>query len=165
MLLCPWDFPGKNTGVLPFHPPGIFPTQGLNPGRLHLLHCQADSLPLKHLGSPLLAVSGSKVYIIFITSVEVPTTENVLRGFSHVWASSYKILLGNIQNILPKYIAFLPGIADSAFHSDRETHTFFFFNTHHHLAVFFFPLKVRYLGKMLYSHFKLNITSPDGNWN
>ena len=28
---------------------GIFPTQGLNP---HLLHCQADSLPLSHLGSP-----------------------------------------------------------------------------------------------------------------
>ena len=37
-LLCPWDFPGKNTGV------GsssllqrIFPAQGLNPG---LLHCR-----------------------------------------------------------------------------------------------------------------------------
>ena len=145
--------------VLPFHPPGIFPTQGLNPGRLHLLHCQADSLPLKHLGSPLLAVSGSKVYIIFITSVEVPTTENVLHGFSHVWASSYKILLGNIQNILPFCQALLTQ------HSIQimKHIPFFFFNTHHHLAVFFFPLKVRYLGKMLYSHFKLNITSPDGN--
>ena len=31
---------------------GIFSTQGLNPCRLHLLHCQADSLPLSHLGSP-----------------------------------------------------------------------------------------------------------------
>ena len=29
---------------------GIFPTQGLNP---HLLHLQADSLPLSHLGSPM----------------------------------------------------------------------------------------------------------------
>ena len=28
---------------------GIFPTQGSNP---HLLHCQADSLPLCHQGSP-----------------------------------------------------------------------------------------------------------------
>ena len=31
---------------------GIFPTQGLNPRLLHLLHWQADSLPLSHLGSP-----------------------------------------------------------------------------------------------------------------
>ena len=37
---------------LPFPPPEIFPTQGLNPGLLHLLHWQADSLPLSHLGSP-----------------------------------------------------------------------------------------------------------------
>ena len=31
---------------------GIFPTQGLNPYLLCLLHCQVDSLPLSHLGSP-----------------------------------------------------------------------------------------------------------------
>jgi len=30
----------------------IFPTQGSNPHFLHLLHWQADSLPLCHLGSP-----------------------------------------------------------------------------------------------------------------
>ena len=30
---------------------GIFPTQRLNPCLLHLLHCQAGSLPLSHLGS------------------------------------------------------------------------------------------------------------------
>ena len=31
-LLCPWDFPGKNTGVgCHFFPKEIFPTQGLNP--------------------------------------------------------------------------------------------------------------------------------------
>ena len=37
-LLCPWDSPGKNTGV-GCHAllQGIFPTQGLNP---HLLHCR-----------------------------------------------------------------------------------------------------------------------------
>ena len=35
-LLCPWDSPGKNTGV-GYHAllRGIFPTQGLNPGLLH----------------------------------------------------------------------------------------------------------------------------------
>ena len=39
-----WDSPGKNTG-LGCH----FPTQGLNPGLLSLLHWQVDSLPLSHL--------------------------------------------------------------------------------------------------------------------
>ena len=40
-LLCPWNSPGKNTGV-GFHAllQGIFPTQGLNPHLLHLLHWQ-----------------------------------------------------------------------------------------------------------------------------
>ena len=33
---CPWDFPGKNTGVgCHFLLQEIFPTQGLNPGLLH----------------------------------------------------------------------------------------------------------------------------------
>ena len=47
--LCPWDSPGKNAGVgCHFLLQGIFPTQGSNP---RLLHWQADSLPLSHLGS------------------------------------------------------------------------------------------------------------------
>ena len=49
-LLCPWDFPSKNTGVgCHFLLQGIFPTQGSNP---HLLHWQVDSLLLSHLGTP-----------------------------------------------------------------------------------------------------------------
>ena len=42
-LLCPWDSPGKNTGV-GYHCPlqGIFLTQGSN---ARLLHCKVDSLP------------------------------------------------------------------------------------------------------------------------
>ena len=52
-LLCPWDFPGKNTGVgYYFLPQGIFLTRGLNPSFLCFLHWQADSLPLPYLGSP-----------------------------------------------------------------------------------------------------------------
>ena len=36
MLLCPWDFPGKNTGVgCHFFLQGIFPDQGSNPSLLH----------------------------------------------------------------------------------------------------------------------------------
>ena len=37
---------------VPFSTPGIFLMQGSNPHILHLLHQQADSLPLCHLGSP-----------------------------------------------------------------------------------------------------------------
>ena len=46
-LLCPWDSPGKNTGV-GCHAllQGIFPTQGLKPGLLRFLHWQAGSLSL-----------------------------------------------------------------------------------------------------------------------
>ena len=47
-LLCPWDSPGKNTGV-GCHAllQRIVPTQGSNS---HLLHWQGDSLPLSYLG-------------------------------------------------------------------------------------------------------------------
>ena len=50
-LLHPWDSPGKNTGVR-YHAlfQGIFPTQGLNPHLLCLLHQQAVSLPLLSSG-------------------------------------------------------------------------------------------------------------------
>jgi len=48
-LLCPWGFPGKNTGVgCHFLLQGIFLDQGLN---LYLLHWQVDSLALSHRGS------------------------------------------------------------------------------------------------------------------
>ena len=61
-LLCPWDLPGKNTGVgCHFLFQGIFLTQGSNPSLLCPLHRQADSLPMSHLGNPL-------VYIILVNS-------------------------------------------------------------------------------------------------
>ena len=48
--LCPWDSPGKNTGM-GWHAllQGIFSTQGLNPG---LLHCRRILYQLSHHGSP-----------------------------------------------------------------------------------------------------------------
>ena len=60
-LLCPWDFPGKNTGV-GCHAllQGIFLTQGSNLQVLGLLHWQADSLPLSHQGSPIIYLCISK---------------------------------------------------------------------------------------------------------
>ena len=49
-LLCPWDAPGKNTGVgCHFLLQGILPDPGLE---LMPPALQADSLPVSHLGSP-----------------------------------------------------------------------------------------------------------------
>ena len=51
-LLCPWNSPGKNTGVdCHFLLQGIFPTQGLNLG---LPHCKETLYQLSHQGRPLI---------------------------------------------------------------------------------------------------------------
>ena len=50
-LLCPWNSPGKNTGVGGrFLFQGFFPIQELN---LCLLHWQMDYLPIELPGKPL----------------------------------------------------------------------------------------------------------------
>ena len=81
--LCPWDFPGKNTGVGGhFLLQGIFLTQGLNP---RLLSWQADSLSLSHLGSPFieyLLVIEVDIYIISKETVqELPKLTTVSNTF------------------------------------------------------------------------------------
>ena len=49
-LLCPWDSPGKNTGVGSHYLlQGISLIQGLNPS---LLHCRWILYHLTHQGSP-----------------------------------------------------------------------------------------------------------------
>jgi len=56
-LLCPWDSPGKNTGVgCHFLLQRIFLSQGSNP---YLLHGQVNSLLLSHLRSPLQVVQST----------------------------------------------------------------------------------------------------------
>ena len=62
-LLCPWDSPGKNTGVgCHLLLQGIFPTQGSTPSLPGLLHWHwpADSLPLCQLGSANTSFACSK---------------------------------------------------------------------------------------------------------
>jgi len=50
-MLCPWDFPGKNTGVCcHFLLQGVFLTQR---EKSRFLHWQADYLPLTHEGNPV----------------------------------------------------------------------------------------------------------------
>ena len=54
-LLCPWDFPGKNTEVgCHFLLQGIFLAQGSKPCFFCLLHFRQILYPLSHQGSPLL---------------------------------------------------------------------------------------------------------------
>ena len=58
-LLCPWDFPGKNTRVsCHFILQGIFPTQRLNPCLLCLLHCKQILYLLSHRGSQKINFKG-----------------------------------------------------------------------------------------------------------
>ena len=65
-LLCPWDSPGKNTGVgCRALLQGTFPTQGSNPHLLCLLHWQVDSLPLVPPGKPLNLLSLSLSFLFF----------------------------------------------------------------------------------------------------
>ena len=53
-LLCPWDSPGKNTGVgCHVLLRGIFLTQGTERTSLVSPGLQANSLPLSHQGSPI----------------------------------------------------------------------------------------------------------------
>ena len=57
-LLCPWDFPTKNTRVgCHFLLQGIFLTPGSNSS---LLRWQADSLLLRHLGNPHVCLESIK---------------------------------------------------------------------------------------------------------
>ena len=58
-LLCPWVYPGKNTGVgCHFLLQGILQTQGLTP---HLLYWLVDSLALVSSGKPNLEVINSQM--------------------------------------------------------------------------------------------------------
>ena len=54
-LLCPWDSPGKNTGVgCQALLQGIFPIQGSNPG---LLHCRQILYHLNHREATMEVIS------------------------------------------------------------------------------------------------------------
>ena len=57
--LCPWDFPGRNTGVgCDFLLQGIFLTQGLNLG---LKHCRQILYHLSYREDPVITDSGLKL--------------------------------------------------------------------------------------------------------
>ena len=60
-----WDSPGKNTGAGSHSLlQGVFPTQGLKPGLLCLLHRQVLYLPQHHVGRPLAPLGHSPLCCI-----------------------------------------------------------------------------------------------------
>ena len=72
-LVCPWDSPGKNTGVSGHALlQGIFPAQGLNPGQLHCRRL------LYHLSD----ISGKPVHVNFLLG-------------STFWSAAVRTLLCN----------------------------------------------------------------------
>ena len=79
-LLCPWDFPGKNTG-LGCH----FLLQGIQRLDARLQNWQVDSLPLRHKGGLPMIVIGS---VCCHLALHFPFTHYiVLYCFSslHIW--------------------------------------------------------------------------------
>ena len=103
---CPWDSPGKNTGVgFHFLLWGIFPTQGSNPQFLCLLHWQAGSLPLATPGKPPVCDGGeqNKSHInsfSFISLAKPEFCDDSQEGermsgltFCQTWAPSFSFLL------------------------------------------------------------------------
>ena len=87
-LFCPWNSPGKNTGVgCHFLLQGIFPTQGLNLG---LPHCRQILYRLSHQGRKILAW-------------EIPRTEEAgglqsmgSQRVGHDLATQQQYLCGNV---------------------------------------------------------------------
>ena len=84
-LLCPWNFPDKNTGRGDYFLfQGIFLTQGLKTCLFRLPHWQADSLPLAPPGKPITleqnsAKTSAMVVVLLLsrgTNVKEPTRQH-----------------------------------------------------------------------------------------
>ena len=85
-LPCPWNFPGKNTGVgYHFLLLGIFLTQGSNS---HLLHWQVDFffLPLSHLENPWIFIVVSKIHKTLSATVASTIITLTMPSQSANWA-------------------------------------------------------------------------------
>ena len=89
-LLCPWDFPDKNTRVdYHFLLQGIFPTRGLN---LSLLHWQVDSFTTESSGNPVLSWN-RLFWELWISWTWMPKSLHSFGKFSRI----------NILNALPLF--------------------------------------------------------------
>ena len=85
-LLCPWDSPGKNTGVgCPFILQVIFPTQCSNSG---LPHCRDTPYCLSHQGNSELQFVGTNPPLVNCHRVWLTRVLEKLCGINLVWEAS-----------------------------------------------------------------------------
>ena len=83
---CPWNFPGKNTGVgCHFLLQGIFLTQGSNPHLLCLLHWRVDSLLLMPAGKPINHIIPSQLLKNFVKCNQ----ENKVENLDNTWLENH----------------------------------------------------------------------------
>ena len=103
-FLCPWDFPGKNTGAgCHFLLQRIFWTQESN---LHLLHWQVDSSPLRHLGKPSQCNRHlENIYGMVPDGVNEATWMNLIKGLLIFFSSSLYHCLDQHHNTNLSHIA------------------------------------------------------------
>ena len=95
----PWIATHQDTGVnCHFLLQGIFQTQGSNPQLLCLLHGEADSLPLSHLGSPVNLLLHLICQLNSITGMHVREKNTVYIGVStiHIFGINW-----GSQNVYP----------------------------------------------------------------
>ena len=107
-LLCPWDFPGKNTGVgCHFLLPGIFPTQGSNP--LSSPASAGKFFTTVPPGKPVCAVA-SFIYIYVISFILFLAVLGLYRcmGFS-LDAVSRGSFLAVVRGLLTAVASLVPG--------------------------------------------------------
>ena len=112
MLFCPWDFPGKITGVsCHFLLQGMFLTQGWNPC---LLHWQADSLPLSHLRSSQVRIQFSSVQSLsHVQFFVTPWIAALQASQSLVKLMSIESVMPSSHLILCRLLLLLPPIPPS----------------------------------------------------
>ena len=93
-LLCPWDSPGKNTGVgCHFQFQGIFPTQQWNLHLLHLLLAAAAAAAKSLQSCPTLCdpIDGSQPGSPVPGILQARTLEWVAISFSNAWKWKVKV--------------------------------------------------------------------------
>ena len=92
-LLCPWDFPGKNTGVgFHFLLQRFFLSQGLNP---HVLH-YTDSFTTEPPGKPLMIWKDYPVltnYMLVDPIVFFQSQKMISTSFTEKIFSQYEIII------------------------------------------------------------------------
>ena len=99
-LLCPWNFPGKNTGVsCYFFLQGIFLTRASNPHLLCLLYWQTDFTTVSpgkpnYFSTVIIKYRNSMKYLLqFIILQQEPDFKNLFKNCNITLVSIYKFVL------------------------------------------------------------------------